>query len=135
MSDPGPKLRAYLDQTVERVDVEDVMARARIRKPRAPQPFVHWRPAWIAVAAALIMLISIGAVAAGAWLLRGEGIGEFVARPDGASGPPTAAAQAEKVPSSNPSEKISSWADAGGQSIMRQAMLAVQIAVDRRHAG
>jgi hypothetical protein len=89
MSDPGTQLRAYLDQTVERVDVEDVMARARMRKPRAPHPFVHWRSAWTAVAAALIMLISIGAVAAGAWLLRGEGIGEFVARPDGAGGPPT----------------------------------------------
>jgi hypothetical protein len=88
MSDPGTKLRAYLDQTVERVDVEDIMARARVRKARSPQPFVHWRPAWIAIAAALIMLVSIGAVAAGAWFLRGEGIGDFVARPDSGPTPP-----------------------------------------------
>lgn len=88
MPDVKTELRAYLDQTVERVDVEDVLGRARARTSRRPHPFVHRRPAWIAAAAALIMLVSIGAVAAGAWLLRGEAIGEFVARPDGGTGPP-----------------------------------------------
>ena len=73
---------------MERVDFEDVLARARVRKPRTPPPFVHWRPAWIATAAALIMLFSIGAVAAGAWLLRAERIGDFATRPDGGTGPP-----------------------------------------------
>ena len=29
MSDPGTQLRSYLDQTVERVDMDDVFARAR----------------------------------------------------------------------------------------------------------
>ena len=88
MPDVTTELRAYLDQTVERVDVEDVLARAGVRTSRRPHPFVHRRPAWIAAAAALIMLVSIGAVAAGAWLLRGEAIGGFVARPDGGTGPP-----------------------------------------------
>jgi hypothetical protein len=82
MSDPGTQLRAYLDQAVERVDVEDVMARTRVHRPRAPHPLIHWRPVWIAAAAALIMVISIGAVAAGAWLLRGEPfVDEFATRP------------------------------------------------------
>jgi len=88
MPDVKTELCAYLDQTVERVDVEDVLARARVRTSRKPHPFVHRRPAWIAAAAALIMLVSIGAVAAGAWLLRGEAIGDFVTRPDGGTGPP-----------------------------------------------
>lgn len=88
MSDSGTQLRAYLDQTVERVDVEDVMRRARARKPRTPQPLVHRRPTWIAAAAALIMLVSIGAVAAGAWLSRDEGVDDFVTRPDSGTGPP-----------------------------------------------
>lgn len=83
MSDIQSQLRSYMDQTVERVDVDDVLARTRVRKQWSPNPFVSWRPAWIAAAAALIMLISIGAVAAGAWLLRGEGIGEFAVRPEG----------------------------------------------------
>ena len=82
MSDPGTQLRSYLDQTVERVDMDDVFARARVRRQWTPHPLVNWHPAWIAVAAALIMVISIGAVAAGAWLLRGEPfVNEFATQP------------------------------------------------------
>lgn len=82
MSDPGTQLRAYLDQTVERVDVDDVWARAVVRSQWKPHPLVDWRPAWIAAAAAFIMVISIGAFAAGAWLLATDLLADFATSPE-----------------------------------------------------
>lgn len=81
------RLRDYLDHVVERVDADDVFARANVRRQWLAPPARTWHPVWVAGAAASLVILAIGAVAAGAWLLRTDVPPDYASQP-GAAGSP-----------------------------------------------
>jgi flagellar basal body-associated protein FliL len=65
MSRPETQLREYFDAGVERVSVEDVIARARVSEGglRPPHAKRNLRPAWAAVGAFAATLVGLGGLA------------------------------------------------------------------------
>jgi hypothetical protein len=60
MSDLRSQLRDYVESTIERVDVDDVVAAASVGQAADPRPTRRLRPVWVAAGAALLVLLLVG---------------------------------------------------------------------------
>ena len=60
MSDLHSQIHDYVEATIERVDVEDVVAAASAGRTTDPAPIFRRRPVWVAVGAALLVVLLIG---------------------------------------------------------------------------
>ena len=59
MSDLRSQLHDYVESTIERVGVEDVVAAISAGQAANPRPVSHCRPAWVAAGAALLVLLAV----------------------------------------------------------------------------
>ena len=60
MSDLRSQLHHYVESTIERVDVEDVVAAISAGQTADPKPAFRRRPVWVAAGAALLVVLLIG---------------------------------------------------------------------------
>ena len=60
MSDLHSQLRDYVESTIERVDVEDVVAAVSAEQTTDPRPTFRRRPVWVAAGAGLLVALLIG---------------------------------------------------------------------------
>jgi hypothetical protein len=60
MSDLRSQLRDYVESTIERVDVDDVVAAVSAERIADPKPTLRLRRAWVAVGAALLVVLLVG---------------------------------------------------------------------------
>ncbi len=60
MSDLHSQLRDYVESTIERVDVDDVVAAVSAERIADPKPTLLLRPVWVAVGAALLVVLLVG---------------------------------------------------------------------------
>ena len=59
MSDLGSQLRAYVEATIERIDIDDVAASASTGAPASPKPTLP-KPVWVVAGAALAVILLVG---------------------------------------------------------------------------
>ena len=60
MSDLRSQLHNYVESTIERVDVEDVVATVSAGRTADASPTRRRRPVWVAAGAALLVVLLIG---------------------------------------------------------------------------
>lgn len=60
MSDLHSQLRDYVESTIERVDVDDVVAAASAERVPGAKPFLRRQPAWVAAGAAVVVILLMG---------------------------------------------------------------------------
>ena len=60
MSNLRSQLRDYVESTIERVDVDDVVAAVSTERLADPKPTLRLRPVWVAAGAALLVVLLIG---------------------------------------------------------------------------
>lgn len=60
MSDLHSQLRDYVESTIERLDVDDVVAAVSAERLADPKPTLRLRPVWVAVGAALLVVLLVG---------------------------------------------------------------------------
>jgi hypothetical protein len=60
MSDLHTQLHDYVESTIERVDVDDVVAAVSAERLADPKPTLRLRPVWVAAGAALLVVLLVG---------------------------------------------------------------------------
>ena len=60
MRDLRTQLHDYVESTIERVDVDDVVAAISVGQVADPRPVSRLRPVWVAAGAALLVVLSVG---------------------------------------------------------------------------
>ena len=73
MPDVDTQLRRYLESTVERIDAQDVLTGARFTNQLQRWDVQARRPLRAALAAAVLVTVSMSAVVLGAWMLAQAG--------------------------------------------------------------